>query len=643
MSTPDTKAPAERIEFKAEIQQVLDILIHSLYTEKEIFLRELISNASDALNRFKLESLKNGEVQSPSVEQAIWLIPDKDAGTLTLRDTGIGMTQEDMVRYLGTIAHSGAKNFIESMKELNKGKASSSTQDVIGQFGVGFYSVFMIADEVTVTSRSFDPNATAAFWRSSGQGSYEVGEAEKTERGTDIVIKLKEDEKEFLEPYRLRSIIKKHSDFVAFPIYLQEEKETDGETTREFTQVNTQTALWREASRNVEDEQYEKFYQQLTFDFQKPIKTLHFSADVPIQFYALLFIPSRKDYKVFQNQDDHGLKLYARKVLIRENFKELLPPYLRFFEGVVDSEDIPLNVSREAVQATPMIQKIRRVLTNRVASELQKLAEKNPEQYKTFYTEFGQFIKEGVATDPQSHERFVDLLRFPSSHADSNNELVSLADYVSRMNDEQKDIYYVLGDDISVVQRSAHLEYFKKHELEVLYLTDPMDSFMLMGLSEYQGKALKNINDADLELPDDNKADDDTPEDSLSDDAFTQLTNKIKDVLGERIEDVRESKLLTDSACRLVNPAGAMTGNMQRMQRLMQQEYQLPKFILELNRASDIVQNLSERLQSNADDPLVPVFIEQLFENELVMEGMHPNPADMIPRIQKLMAEASKR
>ena len=621
----DTQTEPKRSEFKAEIQQVLDILIHSLYTEREIFLRELVSNASDALHRVKLETLKSEEVFDKDAELGIWIEGNPEQNTLSVRDSGIGLTEEEMVQYLGTIAHSGAKQFIETMKTLNQGDTKTTT-DVIGQFGVGFYSVFMVADEVTVTSRSHKPDAQAAFWHSDGKGTYEVGSADKAERGTTIEIKLKDDAKEFADPTRLRHIVKTHSDFVAFPIYL---KEGD-----EWKQVNEQTALWREQPQNVEAEKYQTFYQQLTFDFAEPLHTLHFAADMPIQFYALLFVPSRRDYKMFKNADDYGLKLYARKVLIQDEFKELLPPYLRFIEGVVDSEDLPLNVSREMVQATPTVARIRKALVGRITSDLSRMAEKEPEQYATFYKEFGTFLKEGVASDPSSHDKFLGLLRFPSTQTEGD-ALTSLKAYTERMKEDQKELYYLLGDSLEVAQRSAHLEYFRKHDLEVLYLTDPIDNFMLMGLNEYEGKPLKNIDDADLELPEEDKPKIETPKDEK----FISLTAFVKQVLGERVEDVRESKLLTEGAARLSNPAGG-SSSVYRVQRLMGQDAQVPKKILELNPKSKIVQELSERLIANDRDPLLPVLVEQLFENELLAEGIHPNPAEMLPRLQKLMAAA---
>lgn len=631
---------AERIEFKAEIQQVLDILIHSLYSEREVFLRELISNASDALHRFKLESLKSQAVLSPELELGIWLETDSDAHSLTVRDTGLGMTQEELVAYLGTIAHSGAKGFIEAMKELNRGD-TGSTRELIGQFGVGFYSIFMVADEVTVTSRSYRPDAEAAFWRSSGHGSFEVGPAEKEERGTTIVIKLKEDAVEFAEQGRLRQVVKTHSDFVAFPIYLPQEAEGEDEESG-WVRANQQTAIWREQPHTLEQERAETFYQQLTFDFDKPLRTIHFAADVPIQFYAMLFVPSKRDYRLLGPQDDHGLRLYARKILIDERFKDLLPPYLRFIEGVVDSEDLPLNVSRETVQASPTIDRIRKALIGRVTSELTKLAEEDKDTYQNFYREFGIFLKEGIATDPSSLEKLQDLLRFPSSESEGPDDWVSLQQLFERMPASQKEIYYLLGDDPDLVAKSAHLDAFRERDLEVLFLTDPIDSFMLMGLTSYKGKPFRSIDDAGLELPESEDESDQKAEPKLADETFNTLLTTFKEVLGERVTDVRESKILRSGAARLVNPAGGSASNVERVQRLMQKDFQVPSKILELNRSSPLIENLSDRLSRDAEDPLIPLIIEQLFETELLAEGLHPNPAEMASGISRLLTELSK-
>lgn len=633
-----------QVEFRAEIQQLLDILVHSLYTEREIFLREMISNASDALNRMQFELLTNRDVVDEGAELAIYIETDEEAGKLIIRDTGIGMTQEEMIENLGTIAHSGAKDFLKLLQEVGKEK-QTVTSDMIGQFGVGFYSVFMVADKVTVTSRSYRPEAEAAVWSSGGEGTYSVGPAEKDERGTTLEIELKEEAKEFARLYRIKQAIKNHSDFVAFPIYIEEEKppaEGEEEGQLEFVQTNQQTAIWRQSPREVDEEKYDSFYQQLTLDFDKPLLRIHTSADAPVQFRALLFVPSKKDYRLFGAKEDHGLKLYSRKVLIQENFKELLPAYLRFVEGVVDSEDVPLNVSRESVQSSPVLQKIKATLVRRIASDLGTLAEDDPEKYRTFWQEFGIFVKEGIATDPDSKERFIELLRFPSSRSQKADDLVSLAEYADRMKADQTEIYYILGEDFHTISGSPHLEYFRKHDIEVLYLTDPIDSFMLVGLTDYEDKPLKNIDDAGLDLPDEEKPDEEAEEEALTGDQFESLVDRFKETLGERVEDVRASKILIDSPCRLVNPAGAMNTGMQRVQKLLGREYEIPRKIMEINRRSPLIQDMAGRLSAEGEDALLDPLIEQLFENALVLEGIHPNPAEMIPRIQRLMEAAAR-
>jgi len=634
----------QNVEFKAEIQQLLDILVHSLYTDQEIFLREVLSNASDAINRVQFEMLTNRDVVSAEAELAIRIEGDPDNLILRISDTGIGMTGAEMAENLGTIARSGAKGFLKAMDEAGK-KGQGVTADIIGQFGVGFYSVFMVAEEVKVYSRSYQKEGEGVVWTSTGQGTYSIEPTDKTERGTTIEIKLKEEAKDFAQSWKIRQIVKTHSDFVAFPIYLYEKKhsaEEDAEPTWEWNQVNEQTAVWRQSPRDVDDEKYKSFYQQFTFDFGDPLLRIHTSTDAPVQFYTLLFIPSKKDYRMFGAKDDHGLKLYARKVLIQENFKDLLPNYLRFVEGVVDSEDLPLNVSRESVQNSPVLQKIKKVLIRRISTELNNLAENEADKYKTFWNEFGGFIKEGIATEPESKGKFTDLLRFQSSKGEGKEDLISLKDYAERMKDDQTEIYYIIGDDYDVLSRSPHLEYFKKHNIEVLYLTDPMDSFMLIGLTEYNGKTLKNIDDAGLDLPEKETSEEEQSDETISAEDFEKVVTRFKDVLGDKVEDVRESKILTDSPTRLVNPPDAMNTNMQRVQRLLEKDYQIPKKILELNRNSSIVSNVWQRISTDDNDPLINPLIEQLFENALVTEGIHPNPAEMIPRLHQLLEEASR-
>ena len=645
MTTPTPDTP-ERTPFKAEIQQVLDILIHSLYSEREIFLRELLSNASDALHRFKLESLTHKQLVSPALEAAIWLEPDAEAGTLTVRDSGLGLTADEMVDNLGTIAHSGARRFLEAMKELNQGKAGAGSE-MIGQFGVGFYSAFMVADEVTVTSRSFRPEAEAARWHSEGQGGYEVGPAQRDERGTSIVLTLKDDAKEFLEPGRLRQVVREHSNYLSFPIYLQETSGEGDEAKTEWVQINELIAPWRERPGSLEQERLDAFYQQLTFDSAPPLRTIHLQADVPIQFQALLFIPSKRDHRLFQSQEEWGVRLYARKVLIQEQSKALLPNYLRFVEGVVDSEDLPLNVSREMVQDTPAMARIRTALLGRVAKELAEMADEGGEAFDTFQREFGVFLKEAIASDPSQRERFVDLLRFPSSRGD---ESVSLASYVERLGEGQDAIYYALGDDLSVLRSSAHLEPFEARDLEVLLLTDPVDSFLIMSLPDYDGKPLKNVDDPELSLPehssedagDASGEDADAGAEAPSEASFAALLARARELLSGQIDDVRESKLLVERPARLVSGSG-LPSSFERVQRLMNQGFEPSKRVLELNPNSELVRGLATRLEADGDDALVDLLLEQLLETELLVEGLLPDPAAMAERIRQLMAASLKR
>jgi molecular chaperone HtpG len=622
-----TSAPApEAISFRAEIRQLLNILVHSLYTDREIFLRELVSNASDALNRLQFLMLTEREVRDPDAELAIRIKGDPETRTLTIIDTGLGMTREELIENLGTIAHSGAAAFLQSLKEGQK------VADLIGQFGVGFYSVFMVAEEVRVTSLSYRPEAAAHTWAATGGDNYTVEPAERAERGTTIEIKLKEDAKEFAEGWRLRDVIHKHSDFVSYPIYLGDET----------TAVNRQTALWREPGHKITDEAATDFYKQLTLDFEAPLARAHLNTDAPVQIYALLFVPAKPDRGLFSLRKDHGLKLYSRKVLIQEYAKDLLPNYLRFVEGVVESEDVPLNVSRETVQANRVMERIKNALAHKVVDTLKELAAKDADTYANFWKGYNAFIKEGLATDPQARERLTPLLRFHSSRPGGDEGLTSLADYAGRMQPEQRTIYYILGDDVKSVAHSPHLDYFRKEKLEVLYLVDPLDSFMLAGLQSYEGYPLKNVDDPSLELP--RPAHSEQPEaEAVPSAEFDALVARFKEQLGERITDVRATDRLVDNALRLVSPDDARGHEMDRVRRMLEKDFTVPKKVVELNRHHPLVKNLAARVAAGDDPDLVNAVIEQLYESALLVEGLLPNPAAMVGRIQKLMEAATHR
>jgi molecular chaperone HtpG len=615
----------QEYSFQAEIQQLLDILARSLYTDQEIFLRELISNASDALNRLQFEMVSNRHVIDPDAELAIRIEVDKDAGTITVSDTGIGMNRDELIHNLGTIAQSGAKEFLQQMRGA-QGQNTLST-DLIGQFGVGFYSVFMVADKVEVVSRSYRPEDSAWRWTSVGSATYTVEPAERDARGTTITITLNEDSKGFADPLRLRSIVKKHSDFIAFPIRV------DGEI------ANQQIALWRRPARDVSEDDYRAFYRQLTLDYRDPLLRLHIVSDAPVQFYSVLYAPESADRGLFNTRTDYGLKLYARKVLIQEYNKDFLPQYLRFVDGVVDSEDLPLNVARESIQTTRAIKRIGVSLKGKLLSEFERLAQEEPDRYAAFWKAFGVFIKEGIATEPGDADRLAKLLRFPSTMSDGA-ATVSLDDYVGRMRDGQDRIDYILADDLTSVARSPHLDPFRARDIEVLYLADTVDSFMLMNLREYDGKALQNVDDADLDLPDVAVADQETPAEALDQEPFERARQRFADVLGERVIEVRESKVLRDSPVRLATPEGQLDRNVQRVYRMLDKDFEVPRKILELNRRHPLIRNLAAWIADAPDAPVVNEVIEQLYESALLMDGLHPNPASMVGRIQTLMEYA---
>lgn len=617
---------AETYEFKTEIQQLLHILVHSLYTEREIFLRELISNASDALHRLQFEMLTNENVRDPDAELAIYITADKEARTLTIRDTGIGMTRDELITNLGTIAQSGATAFLQALKE--RGEAATN---IIGQFGVGFYSVFMVADEVQVTSLSYRPDATAARWVCDGSEHFTVEDAEKDTRGTEILIKLKEDAAEFTDEWRLREIIKRHSDFIAFPIYLGEPEE--GKTP---TPVNQQTAIWRQAPRDVDEEAYRSFYKQISLDFEEPLAYVHISSEAPLDLHAILYVPGKRDRGIFAPKE-HGLRLYSKKVLIQERNADLLPEYLRFVEGVVDSEDLPLNVSRESVQSNTIVRKIRSNLVRRLLGELERIAKEDPERYQKFWEEFGAFIKEGIATTPEDHGRLMKLLRFHSSRT-GPDEWVSLAEYVERMQEGQEAIYYLFGEDLSSITRSPHLDPFKASDTEVLYLTEPVDSFMMVAMHEFEGHAFQNIADADVDMPES-----EAPEgEAIPDDLFNPLLKRFNEVLDGRVIAVREGTRLTESPARLVTPTDTPGDSIERVRKLIDRDFEVSKRVMEINRRHPLIRDMAQALNRNPMDTLIPEMIEQLYENALLIEGVHPNPAEMVGRIQDIMTAAAK-
>jgi len=609
---------SESLSFKAETRQLLNILIHSLYKDRQVFLRELLSNASDALNRVRFEMLTEHQVLDPGVELSVRLTIDKGQRLLTIQDTGIGMTRDEIIENLGTIAQSGARKFMEATRE----KKLDFSQ-VIGQFGVGFYSVFMVAEWVRVTSRSSKPRARAVSWLATGEDKYEVSPAVMTTRGTKVEIKLKEDASEFAEEYRLKEIIHMHSDYIGFPIYLGDAKEP----------VNKQASLWRTPKQDVTPDQYKDFYRQATLDFEEPLLHIHLITDVPVQLYALLYIPHKAERGMFALRKEDGLKLYSRNILIDENNRDLLPEYLRFVQGVVDSEDLPLNVSRETIQSTGLMTRLKKVLTNQVFKDLEGLASKEPEKYLEFWQEFGGFLKQGVAMAAAEVDQLHALLRFRTSlHPETWSSLEQVA---GRMKPDQKEIYYIVGDNPKSVLRSPHLDYFQAQGTEVLLLTDPMDSFMLMGLRKYRDFELKNVAQSDLpeKLPKDSAG----AGEELPAGDFKTIVERFKQVLGERVADVRSSSRLSQSVARLVDPEGAINPELQRVYKYLGKEYEVPRKILELNPSHPIIKEL---LPLEAGSALQILIIEQIYDSALLVEGLHPDPSSMVPRLQQIIEAA---
>ncbi|HEU4323704.1 MAG TPA: molecular chaperone HtpG [Roseiflexaceae bacterium] len=605
------------VSFRAEVRQLLHILAHSLYSDREIFLRELVSNASDALSRLQFEMVTNQDVFDADAPQEIHISVDKEARTITISDSGIGMTREELVENLGTIAYSGARAIMERLEAAQR-------SNIIGQFGVGFYSAFVVADEVTVVSRSHRPEAEAAQWRSSGGDTFEVGPGEREHRGTTIILKVKEDADEFLDEWKLRQVVKRHSDFVAFPVFVGDQ------------QANQQTALWRTSPRSVEADKYKDFYRQLTFDYNEPLLHLHLSTEAPVDLHTILFVPGTRERGLIERRVEGKIKLYSRKVLIQEEAKDLLPNHFRFVEGVVDSEDLPLNVARETVQSSQVLGRIKKTLTGRLTKELVDLAEKDAEKYKSFWDEFGVFVKEGIATDAATREDLMPLLRFYST-ADEE-KLTSLAEYKSRMIDGQQEIYYVLASDLASARLSPHLEALQERGLEALLLVDVMDSFMLNGLREFDGHKLRAADDPNLELPGEAK-----PADAaISDEDFVRLVTAFKEQLGERVASVRASNVLRSSPARLVAPDDAPNREMERVQRMFERDYKVKPKVIELNRSHALIAHLARLVEQRPDDPLTGVLVEQIYESALLLEGLHPNPAEMVGRIQALMEAAAR-
>lgn len=609
----------EKYEFKADMKQLLHIIIHSLYTHPEIFLRELISNASDALNKLRIFRLTNSDIISPEEELKITIELDKDNKVFSIEDTGIGMTKDDLIYQLGTIASSGTLNFIQKLKE----QKSQVDVNLIGQFGVGFYSVFMVTDEVTIETLYAEKGSAGWKWVSNGTEDFTISPSDRSKRGTKISFKLKEEYKEFAEEWKIKDILNKYSNFVDFPIYLGNER------------VNKVEALWHKKKEEVSEEELFEFYKFIAGDYQQPLGELFLNIEGNVNFKAILFIPQTQPNMLFGDLRDKTLHLYSNKVFIRDDDKEILPEYLRFVKGVVDSEDIPLNVSREVAQSSPAMAKIRNVLTTKILNLLEEWAEKDKEKYYKFYKNFGSIFKTGINTDFTNKNRIIELLRFETS-ALPRGEMTSLKEYVSRMKPDQTEIYYISGSHLDIVEKNPNLEYFKKNNIEVLFLTDTIDIFTIPYIREYEGKTLKSIEKADIKIEINTQS-----EAKISEEQKEKLIEKFKKVLGDKVENVVPSVRLVDSPATLVVGEQGLDPQLEKMMQVIDKDFTVSKRILEINFLHPIINNLLQKLE-NGDEEIVEDAINQLYEGALLIEGYMKNPVDFVKRMNRFIEEATK-
>lgn len=611
-----TDIPKEKHVFQAEIRQLLDLVVHSLYTDKEIFLRELISNASDAMEKLRHLEATEKTVHDPGLPLEIHLTTDEEGKTLTIADHGVGMTREELVAHLGTIAHSGTKAFLQAAKE-----SGGSPAGLIGQFGVGFYSAFMVAERVEVFTRSWRADGEELLWTSDGEGGYEVGEAPGQTRGVKVVLHLKEDQLEYAKEYRVKQLVETYSNFVGFPIFLNGKR------------INEVEALWLKNKADITEDQYKAFYQFAGKAFDDPAYRLHFSADAPIAINALVFAPSENPERMGFGKVDGGVALYCKKVLIDADPKGLLPEWLRFMKGVVDSADLPLNISRETMQDSALVRKLNSVISKRIIRMFEKEAADDPDEFRGFYRKFERFFKEGVVTDHANRDALAKLLRFESSLTDPG-ALCGLADYVSRAKEGQEEIYWLGGPNREALDSSPYLEAFRARGLEVLYFMDVVDEYVADSLREFEGKKLVSIRHAGVEM------DDHAAEGEALDAGRTEaLCAFLKDELGDKVTTVASGKRLVDSPVIALVPTDAMSPQMRQMMKAMDENYKDEvKVELEINPRHPLVKKLAAA--SEGDPDLAKLVARQIFDNALISAGLLEDARDTITRMNQLMERA---
>jgi molecular chaperone HtpG len=641
------------MKFKTEVSQLLELVTHSLYSNKEIFIRELVSNASDALDKLRLEGLKNKKILENNTDFRIKIDFNSDAGTITVCDNGIGMTKEEVIENIGTIAKSGTKEFLAKLKDLKSKEKDANTDQLIGQFGVGFYSAFIVSEKIVINTKSAGSKEPAVRWESDGKEKFTIEESDRTERGTEVILYLNSDNKDFASEWKIKDIVKKYSDYITYPIIMtvqREEKPKDKEgkelkdaeavTKFEELTLNSMKAIWHKDKKEVKDEDYKEFYKHISHDWEEPLDRIHLSVEGVLSYKALLFIPKKAPFDMFWREAKIGVNLYIKNVFIMDDNKNLLPEYLRFIKGVVDSADLPLNVSREILQEDKMLEKIKTNLVKKILETLKKMKEKEPEKYLEFYTNFGKVLKEGLYSDYENKDKLAELLMFESTKTEKG-KLSGLKDYVSRMPDGQKEIYYITGEKREAVENSPHLEKFKAKDYEVLFFTDPIDEFITNNFFEYDKKALKSIGKGEIDLGDAEEVKKETEEVSKK---FRSLFDVMKNYLKDDIKEVRVSTRLTSSAVCLVSEEHGMTPNMEKMFRAMNQEVPKSQRILEINPKHPLFDSLNAIFESNKEDTRLKDYSELLYDQALIAEGAMPkDPVRFAQKMADLMAMEAKK
>ena len=623
-----SKQGTETRGFQSEVKQILHLMIHSLYSNKEIFLRELISNASDAADKLRFKALENANLYAGDAELGVRISTDKEAGTLTIADNGIGMTRDEVIENLGTIAKSGTKAFLESI-----GSDQAKDSQLIGQFGVGFYSAFIVADKVTVKTRAATANADqAVMWESAGEGEYTISDAEKETRGTEITLHLKEDEKEFLDDWRLRSIISKYSDHISLPVEVQTTDEESKEV--KWEKVNKAQALWTRSKSEVSDDEYKEFYKHISHDFADPLSWSHNRVEGKQEYTSLLYIPSKAPWDMWNRDNKHGLKLYVQRVFIMDDAEQFMPNYLRFVKGIIDSNDLPLNVSREILQDNKVTQNLRNACTKRVLQMLDKLAKDDKEQYQQFWSEFGLVLKEGSGEDYANREAIMKLLRFTTTQSDSDAQTVSLEDYLSRMQEGQEKIYYITADSYGAAKNSPHLELFRKKGIEVLLLSDRIDEWMMSNLTEFDGKQFQSISKSDESI--EKLADQNSDEQKQVEKELEPFIERVKKVLGDKVKEVKLTHRLTDTPAIVTTAADEMSTQMAKLFAAAGQKAPEIKYTFEINPDHQLV----KRVANTQDDGAFGDWVELLLDQALLAEkGSLSDPSKFIQTMNKLLAQ----